>query len=107
MRPQTRILSPLPIRIAVLGARSAPKRYWQPVKGSAGYQGQSRQRPRARPFLELMIKHHAGALIMVDELFAAEGAAQQSDVFSFASEIETDQRVEIERMSAMLEEHRK
>jgi uncharacterized protein (DUF305 family) len=35
-------------------------------------------------FLELMIKHHAGALIMVDELFAAEGAAQQSDVFSFA-----------------------
>ena len=54
-----------------------------------------------------MIKHHAGALIMVDELFAAEGAAQQSDVFSFASEIETDQRVEIERMSAMLEEHRK
>jgi uncharacterized protein (DUF305 family) len=60
-----------------------------------------------RLFLELMIKHHAGALIMVDDLFAAEGAAQQSDVFSLASEIETDQRVEIERMRAMLEEHRK
>src|SRR3989441_11029169 len=37
MRPGTRILYPLRrIRIAVLGARSAPERHWQPVAGSAG-----------------------------------------------------------------------
>lgn len=58
-------------------------------------------------FLEFMIKHHEGALIMVDELFASTGAGQQSDIFAFASEVDTDQRMEIGRMSAMLEESRK
>jgi len=60
-----------------------------------------------RLFLEFMIKHHEGALVMVDELFAAAGAGQQSDVFAFASEVDADQRIEIDRMSAMLEEGRK
>jgi uncharacterized protein (DUF305 family) len=60
-----------------------------------------------RLFLELMIKHHEGALIMVDELFSAPGAGQQSDIFAFASDVETDQRMEIDRMSAMLEERQK
>jgi uncharacterized protein (DUF305 family) len=60
-----------------------------------------------RLFLEFMIKHHEGALVMVDELFAAAGAGQQSDVFAFASEVDADQRIEIDRMSAMLEERRK
>lgn len=60
-----------------------------------------------RLFLELMIKHHEGALIMVDELFAAPGAGQQSDIFAFASHVDADQRIEIDRMSAMLEECRK
>jgi uncharacterized protein (DUF305 family) len=57
-----------------------------------------------RLFLELMIKHHEGALIMVDELFASPGAGQQSEIFTFASEVEADQRIEIDRMSVMLEE---
>jgi uncharacterized protein (DUF305 family) len=57
-----------------------------------------------RLFLELMIKHHEGALMMVDDLFAAAGAGQQSDVFTFASEVDADQRLEIDRMSAMLQE---
>ena len=57
-----------------------------------------------RLFLELMIKHHEGALMMVDELFATPGAGQQSEMFTFASDVEADQRIEIDRMSVMLEE---
>ena len=57
-----------------------------------------------RLFLELMIKHHEGAVIMVEELFASDGAAQQSDIFAFASDVDVDQRMEIERMSTMLKE---
>ena len=55
-----------------------------------------------RLFLEYMIKHHAGALTMVEELFATPGAAQESEVFAFASEVDADQRTEIDRMGAML-----
>ena len=55
-----------------------------------------------RLFLEFMIRHHDGALIMVNELFAIEGAGQESEMFAFASEVDTDQRIEIDRMSAML-----
>jgi uncharacterized protein (DUF305 family) len=57
-----------------------------------------------RLFLEFMIKHHAGALIMVEELFAQPGAGQESEIFSFASDVEADQRMEIDRMGAMLKE---
>ena len=60
-----------------------------------------------RLFLDFMIKHHEGALIMVDELFSSAGAGQQSDIFAFASDVEADQQMEIERMSAMLKEHQK
>jgi uncharacterized protein (DUF305 family) len=55
-----------------------------------------------RLFLELMIKHHEGALVMVKELLAQPGAAQDSDIFAFASDVEADQTIEIERMRAML-----
>ena len=58
-----------------------------------------------RLFLESMIRHHDGALVMVDSLFSSAGAGQQSDIFAFASDVEVDQRMEIERMSAMLKEH--
>lgn len=58
-------------------------------------------------FLELMIKHHAGALVMVEQLFSTAGAGQQSSIFAFASDVEADQRMEIERMSAMLREHQR
>lgn len=55
-----------------------------------------------RLFLESMIKHHEGALVMVSELFATPAAGQEGDVFAFASDVEADQRMEIERMGAML-----
>ena len=55
-----------------------------------------------RLFLELMIKHHEGALVMVRTLFSESGAAQDSDIFAFASDVEADQSMEIERMRGML-----
>ena len=55
-------------------------------------------------FLESMIRHHQGALTMVKELFATPGAAQDSDIFGFASDVEADQSAEIARMTAMREE---
>jgi len=57
-----------------------------------------------RLFLEFMIKHHDGALVMVDQLFSTAGAAQEPEIFAFASDVDTDQRIEIDRMSAMLGE---
>lgn len=60
-----------------------------------------------RLFLEGMIKHHGGALVMVDELFASPGAAQDSEIFAFASDVVADQRAEIDRMGAMLKELQK
>jgi uncharacterized protein (DUF305 family) len=57
-----------------------------------------------RLFLESMIKHHEGALVMVKELFATPGAAQESEIFAFASDVDADQRIEIRRMSAVLQE---
>jgi uncharacterized protein (DUF305 family) len=56
-----------------------------------------------RLFLQFMIHHHEGALIMVAELFSIEGAAQEPEVFRFASEIDSDQRAEIRRMWAILD----
>ncbi|MGH9174139.1 MAG: DUF305 domain-containing protein, partial [Vicinamibacterales bacterium] len=55
-----------------------------------------------RLFLEGMIKHHAGALTMVKELFSSPGAGQEADIFAFASDVDADQRMEIDRMGAML-----
>jgi uncharacterized protein (DUF305 family) len=49
-----------------------------------------------------MIKHHQGAIDMVDELFASYGAAQDETVFRFASDVYADQSTEIERMQKML-----
>jgi uncharacterized protein (DUF305 family) len=60
-----------------------------------------------RLFLEFMIKHHDGALVMVQELFATPGAGQDSEIFSFASDVDADQRMEIDRMGAMLKELQK
>lgn len=55
-----------------------------------------------RLFLEGMIKHHGGALTMVKDLLDVPGAAQESEVFAFVSDVEADQRMEIDRMGAML-----
>jgi uncharacterized protein (DUF305 family) len=54
-----------------------------------------------RLFLELMIRHHEGALTMVRTLFAA-GGGQEPEVFAFASDVESDQAGEIARMQGML-----
>ena len=56
-----------------------------------------------RLFLVGMIKHHQGAIDMVDVLFKAYGAAQDETVFKFASDVYADQSIEIDRMHQMLE----
>ena len=55
-----------------------------------------------RLFLEFMIRHHQGALVMVEELFSSPGGGQAGEMFQIASEIAADQQIEIERMRAML-----
>jgi uncharacterized protein (DUF305 family) len=60
-----------------------------------------------RLFLEFMIKHHEGALTMVEALFSNAGAGQEVDIFSFASHVDVDQRMEIARMTTMLKEIQK
>lgn len=55
-----------------------------------------------RLFLEFMIGHHEGALVMVRELFSQPGAGQPSEMFAFAADVEADQSIEIERMRRML-----
>jgi uncharacterized protein (DUF305 family) len=57
-----------------------------------------------RLFLEFMIRHHEGALVMVEELMATDGAGQESEIFQFASHVDSDQRIEIARMRMMLEQ---
>ena len=55
-----------------------------------------------RLFLSGMIRHHEGALKMVDDLFTSHGALQDDDLFKFASDLYADQTTEIERMQKML-----
>ena len=55
-----------------------------------------------RLFLELMIQHHEGAIVMVAELLAAPRAAQDVDINVFANEVHLVQTTEIEIMQEML-----
>jgi len=55
-----------------------------------------------RLFLEFMTFHHEGAITMVDELFAAPNAGQETEMFDFASHVESDQAIEIARMQRLL-----
>lgn len=55
-----------------------------------------------RVFLKYMIEHHAGAVHMVENLFDTDGAAQDDEAFKLASDIQVDQRTEIDRMNLML-----
>ncbi|HJQ52623.1 MAG TPA: DUF305 domain-containing protein [Gemmatimonadaceae bacterium] len=55
-----------------------------------------------RLFLVFMIQHHKGAVTMVDNLFATNGAAQDISVYKMASDISADQTTEIARMQKML-----
>jgi uncharacterized protein (DUF305 family) len=56
-----------------------------------------------RLFLTLMIRHHEGALAMVNDLFASPGAGQDDFVYKFASDVNADQHMEIRRMRDILE----
>jgi len=55
-----------------------------------------------RLFLVGMIKHHQGAIDMVDALMKSYGAAQDDQIYKFASDVFADQSIEIERMNKML-----
>ncbi len=57
-----------------------------------------------RLFLRGMIKHHGGAIQMVEELFKTPGAGQEGGIYAFASDVDADQRMEIDRMAMMLKE---
>jgi len=51
-----------------------------------------------RLFLELMIQHHEGAITMVQRLFASPAAGQETEIGLFASHVDADQTIEIQRM---------
>ncbi|MGH7655669.1 MAG: DUF305 domain-containing protein [Gemmatimonadaceae bacterium] len=53
-------------------------------------------------FLKDMIQHHRGAVSMVKDLFATEGAGQDQAIFKFATDVNVDQTTEIARMQRML-----
>lgn len=56
-----------------------------------------------RLFLRLMINHHLGAVDMVEALFAAPRAAQDPDIFRFATDVAADQLDEIGVMERILD----
>ena len=62
----------------------------------------ARGRDFNRLFLLGMIKHHQGAIDMVNDLFKAYGAAQDDTIYKFASDVFADQSIEIEVMRKML-----
>lgn len=64
----------------------------------------ARGREFDRLFLQLMIKHHEGAIQMVADLLNTPRAAQEVDVNVLANEIEAAQLAEIELMWQMLAE---
>ncbi|EED33554.1 secreted protein [gamma proteobacterium NOR5-3] len=55
-----------------------------------------------RMFLTLMIRHHDGAITMVEDLMDQPGSAYDAVLFEFTNDITNDQAVEIERMNGML-----
>jgi uncharacterized protein (DUF305 family) len=55
-----------------------------------------------RLFLELMIRHHDGAVKMVDALHKKPGSAYDPTLFDFTSEISNEQTAEMRRMNALL-----
>jgi uncharacterized protein (DUF305 family) len=55
-----------------------------------------------RLFLVGMIKHHAGAIKMVDDLFKTPGAGQEVDANVFANDVATTQTAEIGIMRRLL-----
>ncbi len=93
--------------VTAIDAHHAPG--WQPMPGMLTA-GEMEQLAAAdgvafdRLFLELMIEHHRGALTMVENLLDQRGAAQDSQLFAFTTDVTSDQTAEIDRMDAMLAE---
>lgn len=56
-----------------------------------------------RLFLEYMHYHHAGAVTMVEELLA-EGGGQEPELAQLVNHIDSDQRIEMDRITSMLAE---
>ncbi|UVI39722.1 DUF305 domain-containing protein [Qipengyuania spongiae] len=52
-------------------------------------------------FLELMTRHHRGAIDMVDDLLDQPGTAYDPVLFEFVNDIKTEQEGEIERMNVL------
>src|SRR5215813_6753045 len=61
----------------------------------------ARGREFDRLFLIGMMKHHQGAIDMVNDLFKAYGAAQDDTIYKFASDVFADQSIEIQVMHKM------
>lgn len=57
-----------------------------------------------RLFLEYMYYHHTGALEMVQDLFAVDGAGEEPEIWRLANDIDSDQRIELARIETMLAE---
>jgi uncharacterized protein (DUF305 family) len=55
-----------------------------------------------RQFLTLMIKHHEGAVEMVEALTDQPGSAYEPALFEFTRDVTNDQNAEIERMNVLL-----
>ena len=55
-----------------------------------------------RLFLTFMIKHHQGAVSMVETLLGSNDSAEDDIVYRFASDVYADQTTEIARMQKML-----
>jgi len=53
-------------------------------------------------FLQYMIRHHEGAVVMVEELLTTGEGGQEPQIFQLAQHIDSDQRVEIARMKRLL-----
>ena len=53
-------------------------------------------------FLELMIRHHEGAVKMVEHLLDQPGSAYDPVLFQFTNDVTNDQTAEIERMNKLL-----
>ncbi|GGO07179.1 hypothetical protein GCM10010116_14360 [Microbispora rosea subsp. aerata] len=54
-----------------------------------------------RLFYTYMIQHHMGALSMVEGLFD-DGGGQEAEINQFVTHVDADQRIEIDRMRALL-----
>lgn len=55
-----------------------------------------------RLFLTFMIRHHEGAVAMVQQLLSRPGGGQDPEAWRLAADVDADQRAEIARMRRML-----